>query len=659
MPDITNYDFSGMSTVYEVRCQDGRYIEKGAFDHQDGQTVPIVWKHAHGVIQNILGHAVLKTSESPSGMRAYGFFNITPEGQTAKILVHNRDADALSIWADHVDEQITGNVKHVKRGMIREVSLVQAGKNPGAKIDEVIRHSDDEDEMFLQGVIIHNSNEYKIELPTKPTEEPEEEPEEEPIVHAGPTLNDVLDSFTEEETELFNFVVHSAAIGKKPDPSGKTANGGPTLQEVFDSMTEEKKNVLYFVVGNVSQSNPISQGEIMPQVHNIFDQPNSDTLPTGIAGKHLFGKNVYISHGRPELREVLKAAQTGRVNSLREVFDKTGITAEIANSFSHSITNVSYLFPDAQNVSPGGPQWYQRPIEWVEKVLNACQPKPFSRIKSRYADLTPDAARAKGYVTGAQKAEEVIATLYRVTTPQTVYKLQKLDRDDILDITEFDVVVWLKEEMRMMLREELARAILISDGRSAGADKIVETNVRPIYNDDPVYTVDGFWNDVGNLTALASMTTAEVIILIDFIASQQQYYRGAGSPVFYCAPATSTRFLLLRDGNDQRIHKSMADVAEALRVSAVVDVPVMAGLSTAGVVDPPGLPTGTYTFEHLGVIVNLSDYTIGMDKGGQTSFFEDFDIDYNKMTYLYETRLSGALVVPKSAISIDNVTAFV
>lgn len=358
----------------------------------------------------------------------------------------------------------------------------------------------------------------------------------------------------------------------------------------------------------------------------------------------------------------LTFAAERRVGSLREVFNSNDI--HLAHNISHSITDIDNMFPDAKAVTPGGPEFYSRPMEWVEKVLGGTNKRPFSRIKSWYTDLTPDAARAKGYVTAALKVEEVIAVLKRTTTPQTIYKLQKLDRDDILDITDFDVVVWLKGEMRLMLREELAGAILISDRRSAGADKIVETNVRPIYNDSDVFTVKFRHNDVGNEQALSAFTDAELIDLIDGIASQMRNYRGAGSPTFYCSPEVKSAFMLIRDADNHRLHPTTAVLAAALGVKDVVEVPVMSNFSTAGVVDPSGtdqagaaIPAGTYTLAHLGVIVNLSDYVVGMDRGGQTSFFDDFDIDYNKYTYLYETRLSGALIHPMSAIAVDLVTA--
>ena len=374
--------------------------------------------------------------------------------------------------------------------------------------------------------------------------------------------------------------------------------------------------------------------------HNIFEEGDDDA------------KGDVLSH--EQVQEVLKAALNSRASSLRDVFTDAGIE----NILQHSITDIDNMFPDAQAVTEGGPQLWSRPIEWVELVLNACKTRPFARIKSQYADITGADARAKGYVTAAEKVEEVIAVLKRVTTPQTIYKLQKLDRDDMVDITEFDVVTWLKGEMRLMLREELARAILISDGRAnSGADAIITTNVRPIYNDDSVYTINKLYNDVGNLGPLADFTAAETVALIDYIAAARAEYRGTGSPTFYCQPEVLTKLLLVRDTENRRIHPSQQDLADALRVRTIVEIPPMSGMQADDVVDPVGIPAGTYDVATLGVVVNLTDYVIGADKGGQTAFFDDFDLDYNKYSYLYETRVSGALVNPKSAITVQLVTA--
>jgi hypothetical protein len=387
----------------------------------------------------------------------------------------------------------------------------------------------------------------------------------------------------------------------------------------------------------------------MPETHNIFEE----SVPKD--------QDVALAH--ENVNNAMISASKGRANSLREVFAQNDVTinslhllaVEDVKFLAHSITNISNFFPNAAPVESGGPQWYGREMEWVPQVLNGVRQVPWARLKSNYADLTGADARAKGYVTAALKVEEVIVALQRETTPTTVYKLQKLDRDYIIDITEFDVVVWLKTEMRMMLQEEVARAILISDGRAAGADKIVETNIRPIYSDDAVYTINRLYDLVGDAASFSTFTGAEFIVLIDYIAESFDDYRGAGSPVFYCQQALLTKLLTIRDLDNHRIHVNKADLADQLGVAAIVPVPVMNGLQRDDIVDPPGVPTGTYNIETLGVIVNLRDYSVGRDRGGEVNFFDDFDIDYNKYTYLYETRLSGALTNPKSAIAIENV----
>lgn len=645
-----SYDFSGIATAYGVLCQDGRVIKKGAFDHQKGQVVPMVWRHGHEDIRNVVGHAHLGINELPPGMRVKAFFNATDEGQRAKLLVNNKDIKHLSIWANQLDESMTAangqSVREVNKGTIREVSLVLAGKNPGAYIDDVVKHSDDPlnpEHIVLDGVIIHT--EYGIELADEEEteEKPEEEAEEEEVLaHADDaTVSDILQTLDSDQQKLFSIVLHSAATGEKTPPSKSTGekSDGPTVQAIFDSLSEEQKNILYYMAGELSQED-LSQGDsdLMPKTtHNLFEDSEKEEENT-------------LSH--EQASNILSTAVLQRAGSLRDAF------AADDTALAHSVTDIDFMFPDARKVDAGGPQFLSRPMEWVEKVLGACKMRPFSRIKSMYADLTGADARAKGYVTAAEKVEEVIAVLKRVTVPQTIYKLQKLDRDDIIDITDFDVVVWLKSEMRTMLREELARAILISDGRNdTGADAILAANVRPIYNDDATFTISKIYNDVSNEQVLADFTAGETVILIDYIADARKEYRGSGSPVFYCQPEVLAKFLLVRDTENRRIHPTEAALAEALRVSKIVEVPPMSGMSRAGIVNPPGLPVGTYTIATLGVIVNLSDYVIGMDKGGRTAFFDDFDLDFNKYTYLYETRLSGAMVNPKSALAIELVTA--
>ena len=441
-------------------------------------------------------------------------------------------------------------------------------------------------------------------------------------------------------------VAHSAMTGETlPSSESVSIEGdGATIEETFKSLSTEQETVLYYMAGSVGQEEKeeiLSQGDSNPMkpTHNIFEDEDSN-LRT-------------LTH--EQVITTLAIARDTRVESLRVLFDKQDV--DVAN-LSHSITDIDNLFPDAKDVGSGGPQLYSRPMEWVEQVLSACNTRPFSRIKSRYADITGADARAKGYVTGAQKVEEVIAVLQRVTTPQTIYKLQKLDRDDLLDITDFDVVVWLKGEMRLMLREELARAVLISDGRAnTGADAIQTGNVRPIYNDNAVYTINKLYNVVGDLQLLSAFDNADTILLIDYIAESMKDYLGSGSPTFYCQPEVLTKFMLIRDTLGHRLHPSKSALAAALGVANILPIPVMTLMQTDDVVDPVGIPAGTYDIATLGIIVNLRDYVIGADKGGQTSFFEDFDLNFNKHEYLYETRVSAALINPKSAICIQMVTA--
>ncbi len=660
MPTMDPYDFSGMATAYDVKCGDGRLIRSGAFDHQEGETIPIVWRHGHDDIRNVLGHAMLTVNSVPSGMRVKARFNQSNEGQRAKQLVQDEDIRALSIWANELIEEETKDVKAVSKGRIREVSLVLTGMNPGALIDDVVRHSEDPlnpNFMEQDGVIIHTD--FQIDLDwEEPDPDPEKDPKTNPpkdpvIIHQDETIKGIYTSLNVPQTKLFSVILHAAAKGEKLPPDGAIEEGGLTLETVFNTLSKKEKNVLYYMTGEVSQEEDlVSQGDTnMPVTHNIFEK----SVPKE--------EDVHLAH--ENVNAALITAAKGRHSSLREVFaqhevsiDSLHLLAKEDPKFlAHSITNISNFFPNAAPVDPGGPQWFGREMDWVPQVLNGVRRVPWARLKSNYADLTGADARAKGYVTGALKVEEVIVALQRETTPTTVYKLQKLDRDYILDITEFDVVIWLKTEMRMMLQEEVARAVLISDGRAPGADKILEANLRPIYNDSAVYTINRLYNDIGNEKDFALFTAAEFIVLVDYIAMSFDDYRGAGSPTFYCQQSLLTRLLTIRDTDSHRLHISVADLANQLGVANVVSVPVMNALERTGIVDPPGVPTGTYDIATLGVIVNLRDYSVGQDRGGEVNFFDDFDIDYNKFTYLYETRLSGALTNPSSAIAIELVTA--
>jgi hypothetical protein len=690
-----NYDFSGIATAYEVLCDDGRVIRDNAFGHQEGETVPIVWRHRHDDITNILGQILLTRNEgSPLGVRGNARFANTKEGHQAKELVHDGTIDGLSIWANEIQEEVgrfelapgVFAQRSVTSGVIREVSLVPKGMNPGARIDEVIRHSTDPldpDTWIRDGLIIHSGIPIEIDMEDEEEEEVEEEQtesseavedetaetegetesdEDETISHEDETFADVLATLTEKQREVVDIVLHSALTGDTlPVSENEDDEDGEDLGAIFDTLNDKQRDVVQYLAGTLAESGDeaeepeeeepeesISQGDLdMPKTYNPFENAGQERDP-------LAHENVM---------KILQSAKTHRAHSLREEFSKEEVGDSV---IQHSVTDIDFMFPDARAVQPGGPQYFaDRDMSWVRVVLNGVRPRPFSRIKSWYADISGADARAKGYVTGNQKVEEVIAVLKRTTVPQTIYKFQKLDRDDVIDITDFNVVVWLKAEMRMMLEEELARAVLISDGRNdTGDDAILSANVRPIYNDADVYTHKSIYNDVGSEDDWVNFTDTEVLAFVDHVAQSLTYYRGAGGPTLFCQPALISKMLLVRDTTGRRIHDNLQALAAAMRVSKIVEIPVMAGLEATGVVDPTGtdqngaaIPAGTYDIATLGVVVNLQDYVIGADNGGQTAFFDDFDLNFNKYEYLYETRVSGALVNPKSAIAIQLVTA--
>jgi hypothetical protein len=656
----------------------------------------------HDDIRNYLGTIELNHNNSPLGVRGKAKFNKTAEGRKAKKLVHEGAIESLSIWANEVIEEIgrfelePGVVAHksVTGGVIREVSLVVRGMNPGAKIDEVIRHSNDPldpDTFVHDGLIIHSGLPIEIDLvdeeedeeieevETEETEETEEveeveeeeteevDEEDETISHEDEeTIADILDTLNEKQMLAVDALLHSAVTGETLPQTSSEEGGedGENLGEIFDTLSDKQKEVVQYLAGALAEENAdeseeepeeepeeesISQGDpIMPKTYNPFESAG------GSKSDPVAQENVL---------NLLQSAKAHRAPSLRELFTTEEIGDDI---IQHSVTDIDFMFPDARAVQPGGPQYFaDRDMSWVRVVLNGVRPRPFSRIKSWYANISGADARAKGYVTGNQKVEEVIAVLKRTTVPQTIYKFQKLDRDDVLDITDFNVVVWLKAEMRMMLEEELARAVLISDGRNdTGDDAILSANVRPIYNDADVYTHKSIYNDVGSEDDWANFTDTEVLAFVDHVARSLTYYRGSGSPTLFCQPELISKMLLVRDTTGRRIHDNLSALAAAMRVSRIVEIPVMAGLEATGVVDPTGtdqngaaIPAGTYDIATMGIIVNLQDYVIGADNGGQTAFFDDFDLNFNKYEYLSETRVSGALVNPKSAIAVQLVTA--
>ena len=559
------YDFSGWATKNNLRCSDGRTILKDAFKHNDGQTVPLVWNHQHNDPLNVLGHALLENRES--GVYAYCTFNDTEAGKNAKMLVEHGDVTALSIYANQL-RQKGGNVEH---GVIREVSLVLAGANPGAFIDSILRHGEASDE---EGVI------YTGEMLV--LAHADEEPKEE---------------MKEEDKEVKD-------------------NKEKTVQDVVDSMTEEQRNVMYALIGqalegqNVEHSN-IENGGEDEMKHNVFENEN------------VKDNNDVLTHAEEEA--ILRDAK--RYGSLRE------------SCLQHGITNIDaagYLFPEYQNLNKE-PDFIQRDMGWVSKVMAGVHRTPFSRIKSLQANITEDEARALGYIKGKAKKEEVFTLLKRTTDPQTVYKKQKLHRDDVLDITDFDVVAFVKREMRMMLEEEIARAILIGDGRlTSSDDHISDQHIRSIANDAELYAIHHL------VTPAQNTAEAKAKAMIRESLRARKDYQGSGEPTLFCSESVLTEMLLLEDANGRIIYDSVAKLATAMRVKEIVTVPVMEGAKN-----------NAKDKAILGIIVNLRDYNVGADKGGQVSMFEDFDIDYNAQKYLIETRCSGALTKPYSAIVLE------
>ena len=563
-----NYDFSGWATRNDLRCADGRTIRANAFASQDGQIVPLVWNHNHGDLDEVIGHALLENR--PEGVYTYGFFNDTEKGRNAKTLVDHGDITSLSICANKL-KQNGGDVLH---GIIREVSLVLAGANPGAYIDTVMSHADGTDEeaiIYTGDYLEHSSKELEVDLPD------EEESKEEPVIEHADEEKPV-------EKE-----------GDKGDQK-MADNSEKTVQDVIDSMTEEQKNVMYALVGMAKEDNGSSdEGDDEEMDHNLFSNNEEDLM---------------LEHAMQINEAVADAKKYG---SMKESF------------LEHGITNVEYLFPEAKNVSDK-PTWIKRDTEWVQQIMSAVHHTPFSRIKSMHADLTEEEARAKGYIKGNFKKEEVFKLLKRTTTPQTVYKKQKMDRDDVIDITDFDVVAWLKSEMRTMLDEELARAFVFGDGRDGSSDdKINELNIRPIISDEQLYTR----HYVVTAGADTDATTKNVI---KAIIKNRKDYKGSAKPVAIMGADFLSDCLLLEDGFSHALYEDEDKLAKKLRVTKIIEVP------------DEITPTGFYC-----MIVNLGDYNVGADKGGAVNMFDDFDIDYNAQKYLIETRCSGALVTPFAA----------
>ena len=601
------YDFSGYATRNNVKCSDGRVIMRDAFKDNDHKNVPLVWQHDHMSPDNVLGHAMLENRED--GVYAYGCFNDTPSGLNAKELVKNGDVRALSIYANKL-KQNGANVIH---GAIREVSLVLAGANPGAYIDTVMVHSDGDEETEDAEICFNlNTN---------------------PILYHSDEEDDKNDDVDDKADDVISHTDKSDE--KEKDMANNTGSEDKTVQDVIDSMTEEQKNVLYTLVGMAADGSFDDEGDD-DMKHNAFEDDDE-----------------YMAHS-VDFSEIIRDAK--RCGSLREAVIEHGLEDVNYEDYlehgkaTYGIDQIDTLFPDFKNIN-STPEWVSRNMDWVASVMNGVSHTPFSRIKSAFANITADEARARGYTKGKKKLEEVFTLLKRTTTPQTIYKKQKLDRDDVIDITDFDVVAWLKGEMRMMLDEEIARAILIGDGRSDSSDdRIFPTNIRPIWQDDTFYTIRA-QVDTKGMTTEEAKTEA----VIKAIIRARKNYKGSGNPVFYTTEDVLTDMLLLENQIGDVKYKTKQELANRLRVSDIVTVEVMEGQTRKGETSKGDVTASANKDLNLvGLIVNLKDYNVGADQGGAVSMFDDFDIDYNQQKYLIETRCSGALIKPYAAISVET-----
>lgn len=586
-----DYDCSGWATKANVRCYDGLVIAQDAFKECSGKVVPMVYNHDHANVDNVIGHCLLENR--PGGVYCYAKFNDTDTGKTARQCVESGDLSAFSIFANGL-KKVGSTVKH---GFIREVSLVLAGCNPGALIDEVVKHSANED--YEGGeAFIYNEDGLSLTHGMDPEGNPLED-----LTHSADSGDAVTDDkVTQEEAKMAD---------------EKNMNKEETVEDVFNTLTEKQKNVVYAIIGSVMPSEKDDDGEEDDTVkQNVFDKDTNATV---------------LKHSIEEINNVVKTAKSH--GTMKAAFEDAGMDSD---ELAHSIDNIDWLFPE-DHLLDTPPRIIDKPDDWVSVVMGAVHHIPFSRFKSMFADLTEEDARAKGYIKGNFKKEEVFGLLRRSTSPTTVYKKQKLDRDDVIDITSFDVVAWLKQEMRLKLNRELALAYLLGDGRlAASEDKIDENCIRPVFNDADLFTIKVQCKTTG-LTTVEDKYKA----LIKQILRSRKEYRGSGTPTLFTTEDALTEMLLLEDGIGHPLYADEAALARKLRVKNIVTIPEMEGRK------------GAKGGDLVCLIVNLADYTVGADKGGAVSMFDDFDIDFNAQKYLIETRCSGALTTPFSAMAVE------
>lgn len=588
-----DYDCSGWATKANVRCYDGLVIAQDAFKECSGKVVPMVYNHDHSNVDNVIGHCLLENR--PGGVYCYAKFNDTDTGKTARQCVESGDLSAFSIFANGL-KKVGSTVKH---GFIREVSLVLAGCNPGALIDEVVKHRADED--YEGGeAFIYNEDGLSLTHGMDPEGNPLED-----LTHSADSGDAVTDDkATQEEAKMAD---------------EKNMNKEETVEDVFNTLTEKQKNVVYAIIGSAmaSEEDDDDDGEEDDTVkQNVFDKDTNATV---------------LKHSIEEINNVVKTAKSH--GTMKAAFEDAGMDSD---ELAHSIDNIDWLFPE-DHLLDTTPRIIDKPDDWVSVVMGAVHHIPFSRFKSMFADLTEEDARAKGYFKGNFKKEEVFGLLRRSTNPTTVYKKQKLDRDDVIDITSFDVVAWLKQEMRLKLNRELALAYLLGDGRlAASEDKIDENCIRPVFNDSDLFTIKVQCKTTG-LTTVEDKYKA----LIKQILRSRKEYRGSGTPTLFTTEDALTEMLLLEDGVGHPLYADEAALARKLRVKNIVTIPEMEGRK------------GAKGGDLVCLIVNLADYTVGADKGGAVSMFDDFDIDFNAQKYLIETRCSGALTTPFSAMAVE------
>lgn len=587
-----DYDCSGWATKANVRCYDGLVIAQDAFKECSGKVVPMVYNHDHANVDNVIGHCLLENR--PGGVYCYAKFNDTDTGKTARQCVESGDLSAFSIFANGL-KKVGSTVKH---GFIREVSLVLAGCNPGALIDEVVKHSADED--YEGGeAFIYNEDGLSLTHGMDPEGNPLED-----LTHSADSGDAVTDDeATQEEAKMAD-----------------EKNEGKTLEQVYNSMTDEQKECCHALVGlalEEQEGGDNDDGEEDDTVkQNVFDKDTNATV---------------LKHSIEEINNVVKTAKSH--GTMKAAFEDAGMDSD---ELAHSIDNIDWLFPE-DHLLDTTPRIIDKPDDWVSVVMGAVHHIPFSRFKSMFADLTEEDASAKGYIKGNFKKEEVFGLLRRSTSPTTVYKKQKLDRDDVIDITSFDVVAWLKQEMRLKLNRELALAYLLGDGRlAASEDKIDENCIRPVFNDSDLFTIKVQCKTTG-LTTVEDKYKA----LIKQILRSRKEYRGSGTPTLFTTEDALTEMLLLEDGIGHPLYADEAALARKLRVKNIVTIPEMEGRK------------GAKGGDLVCLIVNLADYTVGADKGGAVSMFDDFDIDFNAQKYLIETRCSGALTTPFSAMAVE------